>query len=84
MYPLHEDYEAPILAFIEGLRQNPYVDVSTNAMSTQVSGPYDVVYELLWQEMRNTFEEHGKSAMVVKFIPGELPILDPPLTNQES
>lgn len=81
MYPLHEDYEPPILNFIERLRKNPNVQVSTNAMSTQVTGPYDVVHELLRQEMRTSFARYGKAIMVVKFIPGALPIFDPPITN---
>lgn len=82
MYPLQTDYEPSIIAFTKRLRQSTDIRVSTNATSTQVSGPYDKVYELLRQEMRRSFEEHGKSIMVVKFIPDELPVFDPPITNQ--
>jgi len=82
MYPLREDYEPPILAFIERLRKKPDIQVSTNVTSTQVSGPYDEVFHLIQQEMRRSFEQYGKSVMVVKFIPDDLPIFDPPLTNQ--
>jgi hypothetical protein len=50
-------------------------------MSTQVRGPYQRVWEILQQATRRSFEAHGKAVFVVKFIGGELPILDAPITE---
>jgi uncharacterized protein YqgV (UPF0045/DUF77 family) len=81
MYPLHQEYEPIILEFIANLRTNTDIDVVTNAMSTQVRGPYQRVWEILQQATRRSFEAHGKAVFVVKFIGGELPILDAPITE---
>jgi len=81
MYPLHEDYEPIILDFIADLRTNADIDVVTNAMSTQVRGPYQHVWNVLQQATKKSFDTHGKAVFVVKFIGGELPILDAPITE---
>ncbi len=81
MYPLHQDYEPIILDFIADLRANADIDVVTNAMSTQVRGPYQRVWDILQQATQKSFETYGKAVFVVKFIRGELPILDAPITE---
>lgn len=40
MYPLAADVEPPIIAFIHALRDQPGVEVVTNAMSTQLRGRF--------------------------------------------
>lgn len=81
MYPLQQNYDPIILDFIADLRTNTDIDVVTNAMSTQVRGPYEHVWEILQKATRKSFENHGKAVFVVKFISGELPILDAPITE---
>lgn len=81
MYPLHQEYEPIILDFIANLRTNTDVDVVTNTMSTQIRGPYQRIWDVLQQATRKSFEVHGKAVFVVKFIGGDLPILDAPITE---
>lgn len=71
-YPLHEDYIPFIKDFILRLNTHPALKVSTNTMSTQVFGEYDVVMEVLQQEMKRSFTEYGKIVFVCKFISGDL------------
>lgn len=72
-YPLTEgDYVAAIQDFID--RINAYEDISviTNYMSTQLFGDFDTVTNALNKELKTSFEKHGTSIFVCKFIPGDL------------
>lgn len=71
-YPLANDYIPPIKGFIEQLNQYPNVKVITNALSTQVSGDYDQVMQLLQQSIKWSFERYGKVVFVCKFLHGDL------------
>ncbi|MDX3773476.1 YkoF family thiamine/hydroxymethylpyrimidine-binding protein [Chromatiaceae bacterium AAb-1] len=71
-YPLANDYIPPIKGFIEQLNQYPDVKVITNALSTQVSGDYDQVMQLLQQSVKWSFERYGKVVFVCKFLHGDL------------
>ena len=66
MYPLAEDYKQPILGFIEQLR-NRDISVSVSDLSTQVTGDYDEIMEVITGEIKDTFKT-GKVAFVVKVI----------------
>ncbi len=68
LYPLVEDYIAPIKAFIE--RINTYADLSVNtsSTSTQISGDYQTVVAILGEEMQRTHEEVGQAIFVAKFL----------------
>ncbi len=68
LYPLQEDYEEPIFAFIKGLEKNPEITVMKNQLSTQIYGDYHAVMSLLQDEMYEVFKEIPKSAMVLKFV----------------
>lgn len=76
MYPLRSDYEPIIISFIEGLQKNPDIQIITNAMSTQIKGPYPLVWRLLEGAIQESIETYGKSVFVVKFIADDLPILE--------
>ena len=67
MYPLCETYGTPILTFIDRLKSHAGITVSTNSMSTQVFGPYEVVMEVLNKEMKHAFEGENTVVMVAKF-----------------
>lgn len=71
-YPLSEEYIPKIKDFIE--RCNTYNDIiiKTNSTSTQISGDYDVVMNLLQTEIKSSFEKFGKQVFVVKFLKGDL------------
>ena len=71
LYPLDADYVPPIKDFIERLNCQPGLSVSTNAMSTQVSGEHDRVFAALAQETRRTFAADTRAVFVMKVLGGQ-------------
>ena len=72
LYPLRASYEAPILDFIERLNSYDQLNVSTNAMSTQIVGDYDILMAALTKEIKISFQEEGAKILVMKLINLEL------------
>lgn len=68
MYPLADDYLPYIKHFIERLHATPGISVVGNTMSTQIFGEYDVVMEVLKEEIRASWDTFGRSIFVCKFI----------------
>ncbi len=75
LYPLQEEYIPIIEAFIASVAAQSDLTVVTNAMSTQICGDYDRVFDLLRTAFRNSVENYGKQVLVCKLIPDELPII---------
>ena len=72
-YPLTEaDYVSAIQDFIDRVNTHEGIRVITNLMSTQLFGDYHQVMTVLNQELKTSFEKHGTSVFVCKFIPGDL------------
>lgn len=74
MYPLNANYIPIISEFIERLNKYQNVKIKTNATSTQITGEYDEVMDLLKNEIKLSFKKHGKAIMVMKVLNGELDI----------
>ncbi len=74
LYPLQEEYIPVIRAFIEEAAKCPAMTLRTNAMSTQVCGDWDAVFNLVSATLKTNVEQFGKQVLVCKFIPGELDI----------
>ncbi|WP_323846266.1 hypothetical protein [Microbulbifer magnicolonia] len=72
MYPLKDEYIPGIQDFIDRLNGHPGLRVLTNTMSTQVFGDYDLLMDMLKEEMRTSYEKHGRAIFVCKFIDGDL------------
>ncbi len=72
LYPLRADYEAPIIAFIQQLKQEPQLKVVTNELSTQVIGDFDLVFAHLQAAIRASFVEGGTQAFVLKILNVEI------------
>lgn len=72
MYPLKDEYIPTIQAFIDRMNTHQGLNVITNTMSTQVFGDYDLVMDMLRDEMRIAFDQHGRAIFVCKFIDGDL------------
>ncbi|MFC6633721.1 YkoF family thiamine/hydroxymethylpyrimidine-binding protein [Microbulbifer taiwanensis] len=72
MYPLKDEYIPSIQDFIDRLNSHPGLRVITNTMSTQIFGDYDLLMDVLKQEMRESYEQHGRAIFVCKFIDGDL------------
>ncbi|NRB50103.1 MAG: thiamine-binding protein [Saprospiraceae bacterium] len=68
MYPLDADYETPILDFIARLNQHEGLSIQTNALSTQISGDYDLIMQVLTREIKTSFLEEGTQIMVLKIL----------------
>lgn len=73
LYPLDAVFVPPIKDVIRRLEARAELEVSTNTMSTQVRGEYDVVMRALENEIRTTFERVPKAVFAIK-------ILNNPLT----
>ncbi len=68
LYPLEQDLIPKIKDFIERLNRHDGVRVITNSLSTQVVGPFDLVFSALTHEIRTTFTQVDKSVVVMKVI----------------
>lgn len=73
LYPLDADYIPPIKDFIDRLNQYPELHVTTNAMSTQISGEHARLFEILGKETATSFAEHGRKVFVMKVLGGTVP-----------
>jgi uncharacterized protein YqgV (UPF0045/DUF77 family) len=68
LYPLTEKYIPVIKAFIERLQAVDGLTVEPNSMSTQVQGPYDLVFQTLQRELKVVYDGGGKAVLVTKFL----------------
>jgi uncharacterized protein YqgV (UPF0045/DUF77 family) len=68
LYPLVNDYIAPIQTFIDRLNSYNDISVTTCSTSTQVTGDYGEVMKILGEEMQRTHEEVGQAIFVAKFL----------------
>lgn len=71
-YPLHQDYIPFIKDFIDRLNQYPELTVITNTLSTQIFGDYDLVMQVLNNEIKASYQQFGKAVFVCKFLTGDL------------
>ena len=72
LYPLRDDYIPVIQAIIDDLNRIPDLLVVTNAMSTQIQGPHDVVMEAVSRCLKASAARCPSQVLVCKFIPLEL------------
>ncbi len=75
LYPLNQNFLAPIQDVIERLRAYTALEMIVNSMSTQIRGEYDEVMAALEREIRVSFEQTPKAVFVIK-------ILNNPLGDQ--
>ena len=73
LYPLDSDYIPPIKDFIDRLNAYPEIRVTTNAMSTQIAGEHQRLFEILARETAVTFAAAGRKVFVMKVLGGEVP-----------
>jgi uncharacterized protein YqgV (UPF0045/DUF77 family) len=71
MYALSNDYKERVIAFIQRVKQNKNVRVEVNGLSTQLFGDYDLMMQLLKQEMQHDLM-NGSTVFLLKIGPGEL------------
>jgi uncharacterized protein YqgV (UPF0045/DUF77 family) len=68
LYPLADDFLAPIKDVIERLNAHASLEVRTNPMSTQIRGDYDDVMSALQQELKTTFETVPKAVFAMRIL----------------
>ncbi|MFQ5548020.1 MAG: YkoF family thiamine/hydroxymethylpyrimidine-binding protein [Woeseia sp.] len=68
LYPLADDFIAPIDDVIERLNSHESLEVVTNPMSTQIRGEYDAVMAALNREIKATFESTPKAVFAIKIL----------------
>jgi uncharacterized protein YqgV (UPF0045/DUF77 family) len=70
LYPLDADFIPPIQDFIDRLNTYPDLKVTTNAMSTQIAGEHQRVFEILARETATSFAQTGRKVFVMKVLGG--------------
>ena len=65
--PLQDNFEPPIIAFIQALRSSG-LTVLENPLSTQVYGPYDKVMTVLNKEIKTTMEALDQGVLLLKMV----------------
>jgi uncharacterized protein YqgV (UPF0045/DUF77 family) len=70
LYPLDAEYIPPIKDFIDRLNTYPELEVTTNAMSTQIAGEHQRLFEILAKETATSFAQHGRKVFVMKVLGG--------------
>ena len=76
LYPLREDFIAPIDDFIASLKAYRSIEVRTGNMSTKIFGEYDVVMRALKEELYNTFCEEVNVVFNIKIVNGDSRVYD--------
>ena len=67
-YPLHTEYKAPILAFIEALRGYEGFELKYNPLSTQLYGDFSAIWNALATELPRAFGAEYASVAVIKVV----------------
>ena len=65
--PLQNEFEPPIIAFIQALRASG-LTVLENPLSTQVYGEYDEVMSVLQKEMKTALEAMEQGVLFMKMV----------------
>ncbi|MEL7249993.1 MAG: thiamine-binding protein [Bacteroidota bacterium] len=68
MYPLTEQFEPPIIRFIQQLKEEAGIQVYTNELSTQVAGEYDLVMDTVQAAIKASFGGSQKCSFVLKVL----------------
>ncbi|MEM6817267.1 MAG: YkoF family thiamine/hydroxymethylpyrimidine-binding protein [Pseudomonadota bacterium] len=71
LYPLQDNYIPPIDDVISRFKAHQDIEVLTNRMSTQLTGDYDRLMQVISQEMKSSLMA-GKSVFVLKVLSVEL------------
>jgi uncharacterized protein YqgV (UPF0045/DUF77 family) len=72
MYPLREDYEKQVLAFLDLLHKESDLEIRVNAMSTQVKGDYDLAFQTIQKSIKLVYQNGIKASFVIKVLHGDL------------
>ncbi len=68
LYPLDPDFVPPIKDVIERLNRHAGLDITTNAMSTQIFGEYEAVMKALHAEIGTTFRQLPHAVFAIRIL----------------
>ena len=72
LYPLREEYIPIIIDFIHRMQGYDEIEMERCTTSTQLFGDYDRLMTILASELRYSWEHHGRSVLVAKFLCGDV------------
>ena len=64
LYPLKENYKEKIIAFILRLKNYDNITIQPNGMSTQIFGEYDVIMDIIKNELAEELSNHRCMAVM--------------------
>ena len=67
MYPLHKDFEEPIIAFIKALRTSSF-HIEENGLSTQIFGPYEEVMAFVNSNIHSSLLNEKNCVFILKIV----------------
>lgn len=67
MYPLHKDFEEPIIYFIKKLRTSGF-HMEENGLSTQIFGPYAEVMSFLQEHIHSSLLNEKNCVFILKIV----------------
>jgi|AntRauTorckE6833_2_1112554.scaffolds.fasta_scaffold118002_1 uncharacterized protein YqgV (UPF0045/DUF77 family) len=68
LYPLQDNYTSFIHSFLDSLNAVQGLTVTTNAMSTQVHGEYDLVMDSIKHCLKVEFDKGAPFSLVTKIL----------------
>ena len=76
LYPLKENFIAPIDDFIVSLQRYENIEVRMNSISTQLFGEYDIIMDILKKEISKTFDIEENVVLNIKIVNGDSRLYD--------
>ncbi|GAB1370165.1 hypothetical protein MASR1M45_02230 [Candidatus Kapaibacterium sp.] len=70
LYPLNEEFIPIIKSFIHKLEGYQNITIRKNNISTQISGEYNLIMDIIRDEVKPIFEKH-RSVFVIKILAGD-------------
>ncbi len=67
MYPLHKDFEKPIIAFIQALRGSEF-HIEENGLSTQIFGPFEEVMAFVNANIHSSLLNEKNCVFILKIV----------------
>ncbi len=74
LYPLTNDYEGPIIGFIQHLQKTKGLIIRTTSMSTYVKGEGSLVFDSINKALEIVDNQGLTTSLVIKVINRDLPV----------
>lgn len=71
LYPLRHDFTEIIGDFIDVLQSYDELTLSVTTTSTQVRGPYQLLFAVLGEQIEKVHQQTGQAILVCKFLAGD-------------